>query len=419
MANRLLAALSFLVAGVAVAMDTPVLGGSPGSPSAASSNFNYIHTTAAWDSNAALRQSVIPFDLNVTTLSVVLQTAPGAGTQRDFVIRKNGSDTVLGCSIIDTAVSCSSSTAVAFSKGDLVDIKSTPINTPASASNVFLSVMVSAGIQQALLISASNSQPSNSATVFAPPSGSGHHWDQAYTFGSGVVPAAGKIKKLYVSISAAPGAAKTRTFTYYLNGSATGVTCDISGAAATTCEDSANSFDVVAGDTIGLAQIPSGTPAAARATWAAQFEPTTDGESFVAFGSSVTLPTSGTNFTFANGVGSGITYTTEPSRRFSMQAARFSHFYGILGEAPGSGKSYAFTLRNAGGDSAVTFTIADLATSGSDTSNNFTPSFGALTSLKVVASGTPTSSFPRFGYKMYVAPTVTTRPQRSLLGVGQ
>jgi hypothetical protein len=53
--------------------------------------------------------------------------AGGTGKKWDFVVRKNGSDTSVGCSVVETARNCSDEeNSVDFAAGDRIAIKSTP-----------------------------------------------------------------------------------------------------------------------------------------------------------------------------------------------------------------------------------------------------------------------------------------------------
>ena len=81
-------------------------------------------------------------------------------------------------------------------------------------------------------------------------------------------PVSGIIGGLQVRTNVASGTG-TRgfTFTVYVNGSATGVTCSISGPSEQNCSDTGNSVAVSAGDRITLRSSPNGNPAAVSVTW--------------------------------------------------------------------------------------------------------------------------------------------------------
>lgn len=62
-----------------------------------------------------------------------------------------------------------------------------------------------------------------------------------------------------------------------------------------------------------------------------------------------------------------------------------------LTNAPGSGKSWTFTVQKNGSDTGLTVTISDTNTEGSDTTNTVTVAAGDLLAIKSVPSGTPTA----------------------------
>jgi hypothetical protein len=81
-----------------------------------------------------------------------------------------------------------------------------------------------------------------------------------------LVAKAGTVKNLYVVIGAAPGGTKTNSYTIMKNGVAAAVTCSITGAAV-TCNDTANSFSVVAGDELGIKIVTPAGGTIAKMSW--------------------------------------------------------------------------------------------------------------------------------------------------------
>ena len=72
-------------------------------------------------------------------------------------------------------------------------------------------------------------------------------------------PAAAAISNMYVTLSAAPGTGNTIAFTFRDAGSSTAVTCTISGASATSCQDTTHSFTPVVGDALAVQVVTTGT----------------------------------------------------------------------------------------------------------------------------------------------------------------
>ena len=76
----------------------------------------------------------VPFGGTVSNLQVVVTAAPGTGASWTFTVDKNGSATVLACSIAGVATTCSDASLLAVGAGDNVDLDVTPFHTPALAT---------------------------------------------------------------------------------------------------------------------------------------------------------------------------------------------------------------------------------------------------------------------------------------------
>ncbi len=85
-------------------------------------------------------------------------------------------------------------------------------------------------------------------------------------------PNAATISNFYIQLSVALGALNTTVFTWRKNGADTALTCSITGASATTCNDVAHSFTVAQGDLLDIKAVTTGTVVSAPSTaFAAQF----------------------------------------------------------------------------------------------------------------------------------------------------
>ncbi len=71
-------------------------------------------------------------------------------------------------------------------------------------------------------------------------------------------PAAATMKNLYVQLASAPGMGNSLTLTMRQNAADTSLTCAVSGASATVCNDTTHSFNVSQGDLITLKAVTSG-----------------------------------------------------------------------------------------------------------------------------------------------------------------
>jgi hypothetical protein len=80
------------------------------------------------------------------------------------------------------------------------------------------------------------------------------------------IPISGIVNNLQVRLSGVAGNGRQYLFTVLRNGSASGLTCTVSGSSATTCTDT-DSTVWGAGDTIALQSTPSSNPTARTVTW--------------------------------------------------------------------------------------------------------------------------------------------------------
>ena len=91
-------------------------------------------------------------------------------------------------------------------------------------------------------------------------------------------------------------------------------------------------------------------------------------------------------------VGVGVTNTNEAvSQVPAPRSGTLGNLYVKLGNSPGTGKSYAFTVRVGGSDQTITITVSDSATTGSDTSHTVSVAAGDLICIKSAPTGTPTA----------------------------
>ncbi len=97
-----------------------------------------------------------------------------------------------------------------------------------------------------------------------------------------VVPTGGAFNRLHIRLRDAPGVGKSYTFTFMVNGVATGLTCTISGS-DTTGSDTVNTASVVAGDTVDIKCTPSGSPTVTVPFWYTEFTPAVQDEQIIMF----------------------------------------------------------------------------------------------------------------------------------------
>lgn len=154
-------------------------------------------------------------------------------------------------------------------------------------------------------------------------------------------PSAATITNFYVQMSVAFGMGNTGVFTWRKAGVSQSVTCTISGAAATTCNDTTHSFTVAQGDLIDVQLVTTGTIAVApNIVMAVQFGTT---------GSNGTVNNCASSNQAAYYASSGTAISCE-------QLLSNSNYYG------GLGSSYVITDESTTSPTFVGLTTADTVT---------------------------------------------------------
>lgn len=139
-------------------------------------------------------------------------------------------------------------------------------------------------------------------------------------------------------------------------------------------------------------------------------------KSVVLGGANDALPTAATEYLILQGGGDAAwngTITNES--QLIPVAGTLSRLFIKVQTAPGAGKSWAFTLYVNGSATALTLTIADAATTGSDITNSVSVSAGDRISLECVATGGTASSRAHIGVEF----NGTTAKQSPFMGSNQ
>ncbi len=105
-----------------------IIGGSTGSNNLDKNNINFVSMYDSYVSETeAENQQFMPVDGAVSNFYVILNDSPGSGKSYTFVVRKNGADTPVTCTISGTDTTGSDLTnSVNFNAGDYISIMSTP-----------------------------------------------------------------------------------------------------------------------------------------------------------------------------------------------------------------------------------------------------------------------------------------------------
>lgn len=363
----------------------------------------------SWATVEAQASTPISEDVVITGVYFYGDTAPGATKNYTITIRDDGVDTSVSAVMSDTNTSATWTGRVSIAKDSLISIQSTPSGTPTAGTfnwwyityetvpSSFVSIggsvtATSTTVTNYMMLESTNATPNATATVFEIP------WPMGAT-----------LTALTASTPAgSPGTGKSYAVSIRNNTTATDLmTATISDL--NTLATASGSVSVSAGDCLVIKIVPTGTPTARAVKVGASFTPAVNGESAFGYANATGPSSSAANFdqTIADGGGWS---ASEPARNASnLPPFVIRKLYWKITTAPGSGKSLALTVRDNLADTVLTSTIADLATTGSNTTNSivglnvFTPANHS--SFKTTPTGTPAASGGiRIGYVVYMAP---------------
>jgi hypothetical protein len=228
-----------------------------------------------------------------------------------------------------------------------------------------------------------------------------------------VAPIACTISKLYIENYASPfGAAETTAVTLRVNGADTALTATMTGGTG-KASNLVNSVAIAAGDrldwsvtssaatnqpTVQIGALVLPTPANQQAIW-------------IAGNRSYNLNPAATLYGFPLQSWPMLCTVEAHNQMVAKGNTRISNLYVALSAAPGlaaSGKSYTFTLRVNGADTALTCTVLETATIAQDVVNIAELAAGDLVSLQITPANAP--DVVTAGWGMVVegrAPTLT------------
>lgn len=256
-------------------------------------------------------------------------------------------------------------------------------------------------MQQLWLGGVGGTGQSNSATNFVLPMNYDAAPGATETSQENLITYAGVVNNMFIKNgTAAPGAGTSYTMTVRKNGADTAITCQISGASATTCSDTTHSINVLPGDLIDIKTVPVGTPSGSISFRTSLTFNSTDSPNKSCYSSSSvgnTLATGATNYMPVTG---GIAPTATEANTFIVVpiSGYIESLSAVLGTAPGSGKSYTFTLRKNSTNTAMAFTISGTSTTGSTPPIRIAVSAGDKIDISSVPASTPSASKVALGF---------------------
>lgn len=230
-------------------------------------NYLSIVGSPTFSTTENISSFVLPVAGLIDHMYMQSNVAPGGSASYTFTVEKNGADAAVTCTVSAAATTCNDlSNSVAFAAGDTVSIKSVPASSPATMKVRFGFRWKPTVSGQALIMGSANGV-ATSGTGNTPMNGissvSGTEQNR-----EDIVPIANvTFKQLYALVSTAPGGATTRTMTLR-KGAAPGnaqsnssLACTIA-SAATSCQDTTDSYASNLEDIVNFQTTTSGTNAA-------------------------------------------------------------------------------------------------------------------------------------------------------------
>jgi hypothetical protein len=385
--------------------------------------------TLSFGATEANEQTIWPCPGTFSNLIVNLDGAPGtlgSGKGWTFTLRKNGVDTALTVTIMETATTARDIVnTVTVAAGDLLTLGGVAISSPASpgSQGMLMNLEFSSTNAGESGYGMSTSNLSTSATVW---NGVFAQWTWATTSGAAtqnVVAAAGVLDAYRVRLTGLPGAGKTYTFNLYKNGvkqDGTGGTANTTIVIDNSSTSGSATFSLALspGDVVYQECVPSGTPTLRAAGASFKFTATTDGQSQMCGWHADTLNTANTDYTLPQSYGGALGWlTTEVNVKGAVTGFTLTGLQVVLTGSPGSGKSYTLSMRKNGASPGGTpsAAIADAATTGSDGSGSVSIADGDTWSIRSVPAGTPTARAATWALIQTMTPVNAARTFSPLL----
>lgn len=338
----------------------------------AATTFVHFHASGGGNTTETNRQVPAPTAGNITYIKACLTVDPanGVGVQSvSFTARIATADSSTTCTVTegDSDLCCESTTASAYTAGQLLSFEITPANTPAASNFTIVTHTQDSTDKKTFYLGGNNNNVSNSATnylAFSP--GSSPVTDENLT--QIPIPFDWTFSALYCqSMFGSPGTGNSYTMTVYKNGITTSdISCAIT-ETGTTCNDTSSTLTGSAGDTISIEVIPASTPTARPIACGIALTNTAGG--FALLGGQNSNYADAIN-TYYHPLSGPFSYSiTEGDRTQKTSAITLKAAYGALFVAPDNGaltQSYTYTIRDDVGPTGCSFVISETDVTGND-----------------------------------------------------
>lgn len=332
-----------------------------------------FHNNYTWFGTEANRQEMSPGSFKITGLHVQLTTAPGAGNSRDFTVRLNAADTAVTVTISGTDTEAFIvDQDVAVVATDKLALKTVPTSSPTEADAIWTVTFETEGDGETHIINGQFDLLNGAIPDEINHLMGGSNWSVT---GIGsvnkdqVMPLAGVFSDLYVELdgTAGPTGSDGYVFTLGSDGTDTGISVAILNG-STTGNDTTNTLTVAKGDFVHLISTTRGNPTNRRVKWGIVFNADEADKFPIMGGSTNSLNATTTEYNYLSSANINW-HATQTERTQLTQCMRLSNLYIELGQAPGAGNDYEFTIMKNGVATDLTVQISDVSVRGNNTTD--------------------------------------------------
>jgi len=360
-----------------------------------------FHRGPTWNPTESTRQEFSPGTFKIISLFVKLTGSPGAGNNYKFTVRNNGSATTASLTISDSETSAKiTDLNIPIVATDKLALEVVPTSTPNVVKAKWTVVLETEGDGKVFYISGQQNPLNGSIPTELNNLDSASNWSASALNSVNkeqIMSLSGTFSDFYVELGGTAGSGTDGwIFKPKKNGADSGMSVNILGS-STSGNDTVNTFSVVAGDTVHLENIVRGRTANNRnARWGIVFDCDTE-EYPVLSGSSNNLHSTNTEYNYITGT-DATWNATETNRRMLTSCATLSKLYVKLGQSPGAGNNYKFTIMKNGVATDLNVTVGGTDTTGNNTSDIVECDDFDELSLRSEPSSTPTTTDVTWGF---------------------
>lgn len=349
-------------------------------------------------------EHVITTPGTISNLLVELSGAPGAGTSYIFTLMLNGAPTALVATIANADTQGQdTANSVSVVAGDKVSLRCTFTGAPANPTARWSSLFTGTVAKQSLIMG--QGYCDKNFVSYAPIMYGNSPLAAAEASVYCVCPTSGKIKNLYVNLTASPGVAPDAfRYTLMVDGVPSTLTVTVT-APDTSGSDIAHEVTVAAGQLLDLMVEPLNAPSNSNTTsWGMTFEADIDGESIIVSGGSDQPHQVASEYNYLSlGVYNFVWSSPESNYYHLGQPTTLRKLYVYLSAAPGAGKSRSVSIR-VNATSRITVNIADAAQTGNNVADTWALANFDHLDLETDPVGSPANADVHWGMVGYISP---------------